>query len=486
MKKIALCIIAGLMIMAMMLPSAGKEISTQAAENYKGSVTYTASGDWAESKEIPMNELIGNTNPSDVTAIKFTSDVEFKAGYNATSGSWKWADSAKSYTATDIRFDDWYTVKFAITLNDGKAYTIKWEVFTEDGVVSEEPATGSDGEKFAVETIINPGWGVYTNTIPVSTLEKYKDGMVIDIEFKVQNGKNFGMLSPVNNIEGWPKLVDYITGAKFDSEDGGFVTFGADATNVKMTLTKEGVQKVISNGGGLIIQGYQVEFTGMTLSSAVAKDPVKPTAAPTATPTPKPTATPTPSVTADGARIFTYAEQKTKKQVTELSMKPDETVDLCFKGVLDYTHYTCKWVSSNEEVATVDNSGVITAKAQGTAKITFVVGDGKAYTSTPVEVTIVSMNLTAGTSKNKAMSVEQLKVGKTLDLNFYGVTDWAYRKSAYLTEWTTSDSKVATVNQSTGLVTAVAPGVTVVIFHIYDMERDILLSSSPVTVIVTE
>jgi len=193
-----------------------------------------------------------------------------------------------------------------------------------------------------------------------------------------------------------------------------------------------------------------------------------------------------PAITGYAAKEFTYAEQKTKVQVTELTMKPEEKVDLCFKGVPDYTKYTCKWVSSNEDVATVDSKGEITAKAQGTAEISLVIGNGTVYTSEPVVVTVISMTLTAGNSSNKAMDVLELKAGKTCDLNFYGVTDWASRKNVYLTEWTTSNAAVATVDQSTGVVTAVAEGTAVVIFHIYDMERDILLSSAPVTVVVTK
>lgn len=193
-----------------------------------------------------------------------------------------------------------------------------------------------------------------------------------------------------------------------------------------------------------------------------------------------------PAITGYAAKEFTYAEQTSKKQVTELSMKPGEKTDLCFIGAPDYTKYTCKWISSNEDVATVDSKGVITAKTQGTAKISLVLGDGTAYTSKPVEVTVLSMTLTAGNSANKAMSVVELKKGSCLDLNFYGVTDWSQRKNVYLTEWTTSNPAVVTVDQSNGIVTAVAEGIAVVNFYIYDMEKDVLLSSAPVTVIVAE
>ena len=193
-----------------------------------------------------------------------------------------------------------------------------------------------------------------------------------------------------------------------------------------------------------------------------------------------------PAVKSFAAKEFTYAKQGTSQKVTELEMKPEEKIDLCFKGVSDHYSYTCTWSSSNEEVATVDKYGVITAKSQGTAEIILKVGDGTAYTSEPVVVTVISMNLTAGNSSNKAMDVVELKKGKTLDLNFYGVTDWSKRKGVYLTEWTSSNEEVATVDQSTGVVTAVAKGTSVVVFQLYDMEKNILLSSAPVTIVVTE
>ncbi len=193
-----------------------------------------------------------------------------------------------------------------------------------------------------------------------------------------------------------------------------------------------------------------------------------------------------PAVKTYAAKEFTYAEQKTKAGVTQLEMKPEEQVDLCFLGAPDYSKYKRNWVSTNEDVATVDNMGVITAKAQGTAKISLVIGDGTVYISEPVEVTVVSMNLTVGNSSDKAMDILELKKGMALDLNFYGVTDWSARKNVYLTEWISSDESVVTVEQSTGVITAEEEGISIVVFQIYDKERNILLSSSPVTVIVTK
>lgn len=288
MKKFVLRIVAWLMAVAMMIPSAGVAISAQAAQNYKGSVTFKADGEWVE-QELSIDQLIANVKPEDVTAIKFTSDTNFAAGYNDANHAWKWSDMAKTYTAKDIALDGWFAFKFAFNVNDGKNHTINWEVLTGDGEDSQS-GQNKNGEEFAVETIINESWGVYTNKIPVSTLQKYKDGMVLDIDFKVDSGAGYALMSPVNAIEGWPKLVEYITGVDFNSDDGSYIAFGPDAKNVKMTINKKGMERLIADGGGLIIQAYQLQFTGITLSSTKPKATPKPTAtpAPTATPTPIP------------------------------------------------------------------------------------------------------------------------------------------------------------------------------------------------------
>lgn len=193
-----------------------------------------------------------------------------------------------------------------------------------------------------------------------------------------------------------------------------------------------------------------------------------------------------PAATSYAAKEFTYAEQTSKEQVTQLELRPEQKVDLCFIGVPDYAQYTCAWTSSDEAVATVDNKGVITAKTQGRTEISLTIGDGSVYASVPVTVTVRSMDLTVGNSANKAMDVVELKKGATLDLNFYGVTDWSQRREVYLTEWSTSDASVVSVEQSTGIVTAVSKGTSVVVFQLYDMEKNVLLDSAPVTIIVTE
>ena len=180
------------------------------------------------------------------------------------------------------------------------------------------------------------------------------------------------------------------------------------------------------------------------------------------------------------------ALQGTKAVVTEYELeKAGDSVDFCFLGAPSDWWSTYKWTTSNPEVATVNTAGVVTAVSTGTTTITITAGADASYVHS-VTVTVYNMQLTAGNSKNKAMDTVELKKGKTLDLNFYGVTDWSSRKSAYLTEWVSSNADVVSVNEANGVITAEKAGVAVVVFYLYDMEKDVMFSSAPVTVVVTE
>ncbi len=184
------------------------------------------------------------------------------------------------------------------------------------------------------------------------------------------------------------------------------------------------------------------------------------------------------------ATEFTYAEQESGKKVTSLSMKVGETVDLKFIGVKDYKNYTLEWVSSNPAVATVDKNGVITAVTDGVTEVTLKVGDGTVYTSTPVRVGVGNvMNVVLGTSKDNTFAEYTLNLGETVDLNFYGVTDWAAGK--YACTWTSTNTEVATVDKM-GVVTPVAAGTTEVSVAIVDKATGVALNVAPVVVTVPD
>ena len=180
------------------------------------------------------------------------------------------------------------------------------------------------------------------------------------------------------------------------------------------------------------------------------------------------------------------ALQGTEKLVTEYALEATEdTVDFCFLGAPADWKKTYEWTTSNPEVVTVDKAGVVTAVSTGTATITIIAGADGSYVHS-VMVSVYNMQITAGTPADKAMEMAELKKGQTVDLNFYGVTDWSSRKNAYLREWVSSNPDVVSVDETLGVITANASGTAVVVFYLYDMDKDVLFSSEPVTVIVSE
>ena len=104
------------------------------------------------------------------------------------------------------------------------------------------------------------------------------------------------------------------------------------------------------------------------------------------------------------------------------------------------------WKSSNEDVATVDENGNVTAKAVGIAKITAAAGEYTAECTVTVEAVKVSSVTLDKTSV-------ELKAGETAQLTAAVKPDNVADKTVV---WTSSDEKVATV--ADGKVTAVAEG----------------------------
>ncbi|WP_430909218.1 Ig-like domain-containing protein [Maribacter sp. 2-571] len=113
------------------------------------------------------------------------------------------------------------------------------------------------------------------------------------------------------------------------------------------------------------------------------------------------------------------------------------------------------WISSDNNIATVDNNGLVTAVGPGTVDITGIVengsadpgdwvGGGKSFTITGIPVTFITVNgpttLQAGTNETF-----------TADVDPDNATDQTVT-------WSSSDTNIATVDADTGLVTAVSPG----------------------------
>ena len=119
----------------------------------------------------------------------------------------------------------------------------------------------------------------------------------------------------------------------------------------------------------------------------------------------------------------------------------------------DATYQDVVWSSDNEDVAVVDQTGLVKAKAYGTVNITATSKEGNqqrtcSVTVAPVAVTSVSLNT----------KLVNLKVGESYRLQETVLPDNATDKTV---TWTSSNTKAATV--SGGAVTAVGTGTAIII-----------------------
>lgn len=88
-----------------------------------------------------------------------------------------------------------------------------------------------------------------------------------------------------------------------------------------------------------------------------------------------------------------------------------------------------------------------------------------------------------GTSMKSASLGSVLKVGSTMDLNFYGVKNWS--RDAYTYKWTTSDSSIAKIDQF-GNVTMLDKGIAIIRLELIHKETGKKLNVAPVEVGVPE
>ena len=142
--------------------------------------------------------------------------------------------------------------------------------------------------------------------------------------------------------------------------------------------------------------------------------------------------------------------------------------------VIDDVDFT--WMSDDTEVATVEETGLVTAQSAGTAMIT---ATGNGVTSMPATVTVEdSAPVVASVTIMDAMPV-MLEVGDSHQLMAVARTSEGNMIGGVMFEWSSDDNEVATVD-STGLITAVAAGMA----DISAMAEEV--TSEPVSVTVAE
>lgn len=136
---------------------------------------------------------------------------------------------------------------------------------------------------------------------------------------------------------------------------------------------------------------------------------------------------------------------------TAVTLEVSETVTLVATvAPADATNKTVGWVSGNEAVATVNNSGLVTAIAPGTATISVITMDGSFMATCQVTVTDPTVAVTGVSLDQTTLALEP--AGTATLVATVAPAD-ATDKSV---TWSTSDAAVATV--ADGVVTAVADG----------------------------
>ena len=113
---------------------------------HTGSLTFADSAWWTQN-DLQLADLVGDVDPTTITAIKFYSDTNFVVGYSDTlANDWAQFDSASEYVVKTMLFDKPEGESVCIiclSKGDGVEYTINWEVYTGGSteiIVPEEPA----------------------------------------------------------------------------------------------------------------------------------------------------------------------------------------------------------------------------------------------------------------------------------------------------------------------------------------------------------
>ncbi len=122
------------------------------------------------------------------------------------------------------------------------------------------------------------------------------------------------------------------------------------------------------------------------------------------------------------------------------------------------------WSSSDDKIVTVDNDGIIKAIGNGNAKITAKVGEMTSVCSVTVEG--YSAELTLGSERIK------LPEGGTTYITY---TLKTYDGTSATLEWSSSDTKVATVD-SFGTIKAIGPGTATITAKYGDVEASCIVT----------
>lgn len=117
------------------------------------------------------------------------------------------------------------------------------------------------------------------------------------------------------------------------------------------------------------------------------------------------------------------------------------------------TNKNVSWKSSDSNIATVSNNGLVTAIKKGNATITVTTEDG-GFTAT-CEVEVKNISVTGISLSTSTLSIEEEKTSR-----LYAYVEPTHATNKNVT-WSSDDSSIASVDQS-GLITAIKKGTTAI------------------------
>lgn len=148
-------------------------------------------------------------------------------------------------------------------------------------------------------------------------------------------------------------------------------------------------------------------------------------------------------------------------EASVLPLVKGETVNLSYTFSPDnITFEDFNWTSSNSAVATIDQSGLLTAvSGDGTGYAIIQIAPGVFYSGSNIYSTlkvVVSNILVPAETITVSSSVDEVFAGETLKFSASILPE----NSTYKTvKWSSSDESIATIDENSGLMTAIATGV---------------------------
>ncbi|MEI2748133.1 MAG: Ig-like domain-containing protein [Ferruginibacter sp.] len=195
-----------------------------------------------------------------------------------------------------------------------------------------------------------------------------------------------------------------------------------------------------------------------------------------------------PSVNASPTSTTTYTATSTingcsSSNTVEVTVTPNAAVTsvtgsspLCIGATTTYTANgvvlsggTGSWSSDNEAVATVDNAGLVTAVSAGSANITYTITGGCGGTVSAFATVTVDPNANAGTITGASTICTATSTTFSSNGDAGGT-------------WSSDNNAVATVNPTSGLVTAVAPGTANITYTVNSGCASPVAASASITV----